>query len=47
MVKQGACKESDWPYVIARFTKKPPKPCYADAMNHQVVSYRRVLQTLN
>jgi C1A family cysteine protease len=47
VVKQGVCPESQWPYLIRRFTKKPPKPCYADAMNHQVVSYRRVAQSLN
>ena len=47
VVKQGACKETDWPYVIARFTKKPAKTCYTEAMNHQVVSYRRVVQNLN
>ena len=47
VVKQGVCKETDWPYVIARFTKKPAKTCYTEAMNHQVVSYQRVTQTLN
>ena len=47
VVKQGVCKETTWPYVIARFTKKPAKTCYTEAMNHQVVSYQRVTQTLN
>ena len=47
VVKQGACNETDWPYVIGLFTKKPPKPCYTEAMNHQVISYRRVVQSLN
>lgn len=47
VVKQGVCKETDWPYVVRRFTKKPPAACYAEALNHQVVSYRRVVQSLN
>jgi C1A family cysteine protease len=57
VVKQGVCRETvptslkelrgaSWPYVIAQFTVKPPASCYTDAMNHQVISYRRVLQLL-
>lgn len=46
VVRQGVCPERDWPYVVARFTRKPPAPCYAEAMNHQVTSYRRLTQTL-
>jgi C1A family cysteine protease len=47
VVKQGVCHESDWPYDIARFTEQPPKLCYQDALNHQVISYRRLPQSLN
>jgi len=58
VVKQGVCRETDpgsakgyagacWPYDIRKFTAKPPKTCYDEAMNHQVVSYRRVVQSLN
>ena len=47
VVKQGVCRELDWPYVVAKFTQKPPKSCYEDALNHQVVSYRRLAQNLN
>jgi C1A family cysteine protease len=47
VVKQGVCRETDWPYIISRFTQKPPKSCYQDALNHQVVSYRRLVQNLN
>jgi C1A family cysteine protease len=47
VVKQGVCPEKQWPYVIRDFTKKPTPPCYEEALNHQVVSYRRVAQTLN
>ncbi|WP_183353676.1 hypothetical protein [Geomonas silvestris] len=27
LAKQGACSETNWPYTIANFTKKPPKGC--------------------
>lgn len=54
VVKQGVCPEDlpgrvphEWPYVVSRFTEKPPAACYAEALNHQVVSYRRLPQTLN
>jgi len=41
-VKQGACPERQWPYVIARFTRRPSAPCYAEALRHQVVAYLRL-----
>ena len=54
VVKQGVCPETlpagrpgQWPYVAGRFATKPPKQCYAEAMRHQVVSYRRLTQNLN
>lgn len=54
VVKQGVCPEDlpgaqphEWPYLIRKFTTKPPKACYTKAMEHQVVSYQRVTQTLN
>jgi C1A family cysteine protease len=46
IVKQGVCPETLWPYIVPRFTKKPPAPCYREALNHQVVSYRRLVQSL-
>jgi C1A family cysteine protease len=58
VVKQGVCPEAGpsarlktgrgvWPYEIRKFTVKPPKACYTEAMKHQVVSYQRVTQTVN
>lgn len=47
VVKQGACPETQWPYVITRFTKKPTPICYHEALNHQVVSYLRLVQNIN
>jgi C1A family cysteine protease len=46
VVKQGACSEKTWPYVITKFTVKPPPPAYQEASNFQVTSYSRLTQTL-
>lgn len=46
VVKLGVCPETQWPYDIARFTRKPTVPCYTTALNNQVLSYQRLVQTL-
>lgn len=43
----GACPETDWPYVIANFTRKPPTRAFKDAPLGKAVSYQRVVQTLD
>ena len=47
IVTDGVCPESMWPYVIAKFANKPTAPCYKAALDHQAVSYQRLLQTGN
>ena len=42
----GACPETDWPYVIAKFASKPPARAFKDAPLGKAVSYQRVVQTL-
>jgi C1A family cysteine protease len=42
LVKQGCCTEDKWPYVISKFTAKPPVACYKDGSDHQVTSYQRI-----
>jgi C1A family cysteine protease len=42
LVKQGVCTEKKWPYVISKFTNKPPKACYKEGADHQITSYQRV-----
>jgi len=42
LVKQGVCSETNWPYDISSFTKKPPKGCYQEAEKHQILSYARI-----
>jgi C1A family cysteine protease len=43
LVKQGVCLEKNWPYTIAKFAVKPPPLCYREALNHQALSYQRIL----
>jgi C1A family cysteine protease len=43
LVKQGVCLETHWPYKIAKFAMKPPTSCYREALNHQALSYQRIL----
>lgn len=46
LVKQGVCSERKWPYVVAKFTAKPPAPCFKEALTHQVLSYHRIVSLL-
>ncbi len=46
LAKQGACTEKSWPYVISKFATRPPKACYAEALDYQIISYAR-LNTLD
>ncbi len=43
LVKQGVCSEKRWPYVIAKFAKKPTAACYKEASKEQITSYHRIL----
>lgn len=45
--QQGDCPESEWPYVISKFTVKPPAQCYTDALKDRALSYQRVQQSLS
>jgi C1A family cysteine protease len=42
----GVCPEPVWPYVIAKFTKKPTAKAFKDAAKVKAVSYSRVARTL-
>jgi C1A family cysteine protease len=41
--KQGVCSERKWPYAIAKFAVKPGPACYKEGLDHQIISYQRVL----
>ncbi len=45
VANEGACPETDWPYVISKFAQKPPAKAYADAKLDRAISYQRLVQT--
>ena len=45
--KLGVCPEAMHPYKPFEFKKKPPKKCFEEALNHQVLSYHRVKRNLS
>lgn len=46
LANYGACPETDWPYLINKFDKKPPIKAFTDAKNFEAVTYVS-LKTLN
>lgn len=38
----GVCWEANWPYLLKKFTHKPPSKCYAEAKKHCIESYHRI-----
>jgi len=42
LAKQGVCSETNWPYNIANFTKKPPQGCFQEALTYQILTYARL-----
>jgi C1A family cysteine protease len=44
--KQGVCPETEWPYDISKFAKKPPCKCYRDAKKDVSINYKTINQTL-
>lgn len=46
VVRWGFCPETDWPYQISQFTKKPPRVAYKNAAKNKVQQYARVSQNI-
>jgi C1A family cysteine protease len=46
VANEGICSEAAWPYVISKFTRKPPKSCYTSGLLHQALLYRRISENL-
>ncbi len=46
VAQQGVCAETDWPYVIQKFSEKPPAKAYRDAHLDRALTYQRVARTL-
>lgn len=43
LAKQGGCSEKKWPYLVSKFSVKPSPTCYKEALDHQIISYQRIL----
>jgi C1A family cysteine protease len=41
--KFGTPREQTWPYLITKFTDKPPKPAFVEAEKNQSLTYERIL----
>ena len=41
--KQGVCSERKWPYVVSKFAVKPGPACYQEGLEHQILSYQRIV----
>lgn len=46
VAKLGVCPESEWPYDPAQFATEPTPKSYADALENQVISYKRISASL-
>jgi C1A family cysteine protease len=44
--KQGACRETTWPYKVVSFAKKPSAGAYQEGRKYLVSSYQRVTRNL-
>jgi C1A family cysteine protease len=42
VAKQGACSETEWPYIISKFASKPLSKCYTDAVQYEALTYLRI-----
>jgi C1A family cysteine protease len=43
LVRQGACSEKRWPYRANLLTRKPTPRAYTEGLDHQVLSYHRII----
>ena len=44
LARQGVCSERAWPYDLSRFADKPPSAAYREGLDHQALSYQRLVQ---
>lgn len=47
VAQQGVCPETNWPYDITKFKRKPTTVCYKTATKYTAIQYARVARTLN
>lgn len=46
VANQGVCAESEWPYVVTKFSEQPFKQCYDDALKTEATQYSSLQQDL-
>lgn len=46
IAKSGVCDEAVWPYDISKFTEKPSDVAFTEALEHQAVTYMRIVHSL-
>jgi C1A family cysteine protease len=44
--KYGVCSEKLWPYIVSKYTNKPPQEAYVEGEKHQILESLRVQQTM-
>lgn len=47
VVRWGFSPETDWPYDISQFAKKPPRLVYRNASSNRIQQYARIAQNIN
>lgn len=47
LAQYGWCDEADWPYVVGKFTQKPPEAAYTKAATRKITGYEKIPQVLN
>lgn len=46
LLTYGICNENRWPYIISKFTVKPPNICYFDALKHKALQVKHIYNDL-
>ena len=47
VARLGAPPEPSWPYVVGRFSTRPSRSAFAEALRHQALKYERLTPTLD
>lgn len=47
LVKHGTPRETTWPYLLEKFTVKPPTEVYVEAEKSQALTYQRIMRPVN
>lgn len=42
LAREGCCREGRWPYDTSKYKKKPTARCYEEALECQILEYKRI-----